>query len=81
MKNTYDDYAFMSYFGEFYDEYVKQAQDMLDKYDWQTIEDHMDPELREKLQQDFDGIGASDRCMLAYIMAHTEKFGEDFAIN
>ena len=37
------------YFGEFFDEYIQQVTEMLDKYNWSTIEAYMDPEICEQL--------------------------------
>lgn len=80
MSEKYQDYEIKAYFGDFYDDYVKQAQDMLGKYDWTVIEHYMDHDIAEELHLELAPC-ANERFLLAYMMAHTEKFGEDFAIN
>ena len=79
MADRYDDYVFASYFGEFYDDYVQQARDMLGRFDWSTIEHYMDREIAEDLHTALAPC-ENERFLLAYMMAHTEKFGDDFEI-
>lgn len=76
----YQEYEVKAYFGEFYDDYAQQARDMLGKYDWAVIEHYMDSEIAEEIHLAITPC-SNELFLLAYMMAHTEKYGEDFTIN
>lgn len=80
MVEKYQDYEIRAYFGEFFDEYEQQARDMLERFDWKTIEHYMDRDIAERLHLELAPC-ANERFLLAYMMAHTEKYGEDFTIS
>lgn len=75
----HQEYEAEAYFGDFYDDYEQQAREMLEKLPWSTIEHFMDDEIREELH--FELAPCSNmRFLLAYMMAHTEKYGEDYEV-
>lgn len=77
---TYQMHEIEAYFGKFFDGYEQQAREMLDKYDWDTVEHYMDKEIAEEIHLAIAPCG-NEHFLLAYMMAHTERFGEDFEIS
>lgn len=75
---VYQEDAFEAYFGEFYGEYEQQVESLLE-LPWSTVEHCMDDEIRERLHAELAPCD-NRRFLLAYIMEHTSKFGEDFII-
>ena len=80
MTTTYQMHEIEAYFGDFFEDYEQQAADMLGKYDWATIEHYMDREICEDIHIALAPC-SNEHFLLAYMMAHTEKYGEDFEIN
>lgn len=79
MATTYQLSEIKAYFGEFYEAYENAVECMLDENDWSTIEFYMDDELREEIHRELAPC-SNERFLMAYMMAHTEKYGEDYAI-
>lgn len=80
MTANYQMHEIEAYFGEHYAAYEEQVDSMLDELPWSTIEHYMDDEIREELHGELAPC-SNRKFLLAYMMAHTEKYGEDFAIN
>ena len=67
-----------AYFGEYFGEYEKQVESLLE-LPWGEVEHYMDPEIAEGLHIALDPC--DNRLFLfAYIMEHTERYGEDFTV-
>lgn len=80
MKHSYQDYEIRAYFGDFYDDYAEQAKKMIEGHDWETIVYYMDDELREAVHAAIAPCD-NERFLLAYMMAHTERYGADYEIS
>ena len=80
MSVQYQDHEIKTFFGDYYGDYLQAARDMVSGLDWETIEHYMDRELAEKVHI---ALAPCDnvRFLLAYMMEHVNKYGEDFAIN
>lgn len=79
-STIYQMHEIKAYFGEFFEDYEQQANDMLYKYDWATIEYYMDRDAAEDIHMAIAPC-SNEHFLLAYMMAHTEKFGDDFEIS
>lgn len=74
---AYEPYELEAYFGDFAEEYEEKSEDMLDRYDWDSIVNMMDDEIREDLHAAFAPCYAGTFLMW-YMVKHLEKYGEDF---
>ena len=80
MARTYQMYEIEAYFGDYFELFDEHARSLLERFDWQTIEAYMDRELTEEIH--FAIAPCSNyEFLLAYMMAHTEKYGDDFVID
>ena len=60
--------------------WADEADEMLERLDWQTIESYMDAEIAERLHMEL--APCSDRTFLMrYMDEHDRQFGEPFEIN
>lgn len=76
----YQMYEIEAYFGDYFEDYQQQAQAMMDTYDWDTIVHYMDDEIREDIHIALAPC-TDEHFLLAYMMDHTAKYGEEFIIN
>lgn len=76
----YQMHEIRAYFGEFLEDYERQAEAMLEEHDWPVIEHYMDRDTAEEIHLALAPC-SNGHFLLAYMMAHTERFGEDFEIN
>lgn len=76
----YQMHEIKAYFGEFFEDYKRASQEMCQEYDWATIEHYMDVEIAEDIHMALAPC-SNEHFLLVYMMAHTERFGEDFVIS
>lgn len=79
MSTSYQMHEIKAYYGDFFESFEKQVSKHLEIHDWDFIVSNMDNELYETLNAELTPC-SHERFLLAYMMAHTDKYGTDFTI-